>query len=137
MRGARPELKAIEGGLSKAPPMPVSLLKPMLKTWQTTCADMIGRGLLTTSMLPLVEAFVGAVWLARECRNCIAQYGILVTAKDGQQKPNPALAGLTKANESIARLGDDLGISPLSRNRPMLKRAEPERPDDDSAALGI
>jgi P27 family predicted phage terminase small subunit len=137
MRGAKPQLKAIEGGLTKAPPLPESLPKSMLKTWQMTCADMIGRGLLTNAMLPLVETYVGAVWLARECRQCVEEYGVLAIANGGQRKPNPALAGLAKANESIARLGDDLGISPLSRNRPMLKKAEPGKTDDDAAALGI
>lgn len=137
MRGSRPELKAIEGGLTKAPPLPESLPKSMAKTWQITCADMIGRGLLTAAMLPMVEAYVGAVWLARECRKCIEEYGVLAIANGGQRKPNPALAGLTKANESIARLGDDLGISPLSRNRPMLKKATAEEPDDDTSGLGI
>lgn len=137
MRGARPELNAIEGGLNKAPPMPESLPASMKKIWQTTTADMIGRGLLTTSMLPVVETYVGALWLARECRQCIADHGVLVLAKDSQRKPNPALAGLTKAQESIARLADDLGLSPLSRNRPMLKKATPEEPDDDKTKLGF
>jgi len=137
MRGARPELKAIEGGLTKAPAMPDTLPKSMKKTWETTCADMLGRGLLTTSMLPVVETYIGALWLARECRQCISDHGVLVLAKDGQRKPNPALSGLTKAQESIARLADDLGLSPLSRNRPMLKKATAEDPDDDAAGLGI
>jgi P27 family predicted phage terminase small subunit len=137
MRSARPELKAIEGGLSKAPPMPDTLPVSMTAIWASTTADLIGRGLLTTSMLTLVETYIGALWLARECRKCIEEYGVLVLAKDSQRKPNPALAGLTKANENIARLADDLGLSPLSRNRPMLKKATLEEPDDDSAHLGI
>lgn len=137
MKGARPKPEAIAGGLTRAPAMPDTLPTSMSKVWQTTVADMLGRGLLATSMLPLVETYIGALWMARECRKCIEEHGILAMGGNGARKPNPALAGLAKANEAIARLGDDLGISAVSRNRPGIKAAEREAPNDDASKLGI
>jgi P27 family predicted phage terminase small subunit len=121
MKGQRPELKAVDGGLLKTPAMPSHLPADMKDEWRITCADLVGRGLLTTASIPLVETYVGALWMARECRKAIEEYGVLVKAEKGQIKPNPAAAMLSKASETIARLGDDLGISAVSRSRPGIR----------------
>jgi P27 family predicted phage terminase small subunit len=132
MKGARPKLKAVEGGLLKAPPMPETLPRDMAGIWRTTAADLTGRGLLTTSSLPLLETYIGAVWMTRECRRAIAEHGVLVRAKDMQLKPNPAAAMLAKAQETIARLAADMGISAASRNSTAIRTAEAEHRDEKS-----
>lgn len=137
MKGKRPSLKAVAGGLLRAPAMPDTLASVMATAWQETCADLMGRSLLTNAMLPMVEAYIGAVWMARECRKAIAADGPVVRNKDGVLRPNPAASMLAKANESIARLGDDLGISAVSRNRPGIRAAERAEPDDDARGLGL
>lgn len=135
MRGARPALKAIEGGLLKAPPPPKALHRDAHADWRTVCADLKGRGLLFTSALGVVETYCGALWLAREARKAIASDGPVVRAKDGQPKPHPAGAMLKSANETVARLGAELGLTPSARSR---KGMIPEDAvDDDAAALGI
>jgi P27 family predicted phage terminase small subunit len=110
----------------------------MASDWRKTCADLIGRELLTDAMLPMVETYVGALWMARKCREAIEQHGVLVGTKGGDAvKPNPAAAMLAKAQEIVARLGDDLGISAVARNRPGIRAAEKSPHDDDAAALGL
>jgi P27 family predicted phage terminase small subunit len=121
MRGRRPELKAIDGGLLKAPPLPRTLAASMADDWAIVVSDLQGRGILSTSMLAVVETYIGAIWVARECRVAIADKGVFVQAKDGQPKPNPALAMLKAAQETIARLAAELGLTPLSRSRKALQ----------------
>ncbi len=117
MKGQRPQLAALEGSLHKAPPMPATLPPEAKSDWQTAAADLVGRGLLPSSCIPVLETYVGALHVARKCREALAEHGVLVTAKGGQLKPNPAAAMLAKANETIARLAADLGISPTGRSR--------------------
>jgi P27 family predicted phage terminase small subunit len=117
MRGARPQLQEIDGGLLKAPPPPDTLPPGMTETWVKIAADLQGRGLLFTSMLEILETYIGAIWLAREARKAIIADGLIVRAKDGQGKPNPASAMLKSANETVARLGAELGLTPSARSR--------------------
>jgi P27 family predicted phage terminase small subunit len=132
MKGARPNLKAVDGGLLKAPAMPGHLPSDMRDVWRTTAADLIGRGLLTTSSLPLLETYVGAVWMAKECRGALAEHGVLVRGEKMQFKPNPAAAMLAKAQDTIARLAADMGISAASRNSNAIRAAQRGHGDEQS-----
>lgn len=118
MRGRRPQLAAVEGGLHRAPPPPGTLPTGMEAEWRTVAADLQGRGLLTSSVLTVLETYLGAVWMARECRKAIAADGPIVRGAGGAPKPHPAAAMLAKANETIARLADELVLTPSSRSRP-------------------
>lgn len=137
MRGKRPELKTIEGGLVKAPPMPNTLPKSMAKEWSEIAADLIGRGLLTTSSLGVLEAYVGALWMVRVCRKAIAEHGPLIHSSAGVLRPNPAAAMIAKSNETIARLSYEMGISAAGRNLQSIKKQSDGATTDDSAALGF
>lgn len=129
MRGARPELREIEGGLLKTPAPPETILPDMHELWTTIAADLQGRGILHTSTLSILETYVGAVWLAREARKAIAADGPVVRARDGQPKPHPAGAMLKSAHETIARLGAELGLTPSARSRKSL--SAPQGKEDD------
>jgi len=131
MTGSRPQLKAVDGGLLKSPPMPAHLPSSMRDDWRTTASDLVGRGLLNQASIPMLETYVGALWMARECRKAIEKHGVLIKAEKGQPKPNPAAAMLAKAQETIARLGDDLGISPVSRSRPGIKAQTRQHDEKD------
>jgi P27 family predicted phage terminase small subunit len=117
MKGAKPTLKTIEGGLLKAPPPPDGLPKEAVQEWVEITSDMIGRKLLTTSMMGVVETYVTALWTVRQCRKEIAQDGPVVRAKDGQPKPHPANNLMVKANDTVARLSVELGLTPSARSR--------------------
>lgn len=137
MRGRKPELKTVEGGLNKAPPMPDTLADEMRGEWIEIAADLTGRGLLTTSALGVLETYCGALWMARQCRREIATSGPIVRNRDGIPRPNPAAAMLAKANDTVARLAYELGISAAGRNLPTIKAVSDAPSDDDTAKLGI
>lgn len=131
MRGRRPALAALDGGLLKAPPPPATLPPGMAEEWRTLAADLQGRGLLTSTVVTVLETYLGAVWMARECRKAILEHGPLVRAKDGQVKPNPAGAMLAKAQETVARLADELVLTPSSKSRPGNRAAAAEMARDE------
>jgi len=133
--GVRPALKAIEGGLKRVPAPPRTVPKDMHGEWKVLAADLTGRGLLTTAMLSVLETYLGAVWLARECRAALAADGVVVRGAAGLPKPHPAGAMLKNANETIARLAEELGITPSSRARPGI-RGQEKRADDAADPLG-
>lgn len=141
MRGRRPEVTAIATNVtalpSALPPPPDTLPAGMGDLWSTIAADLQSRGLLHHSTLSVLETYVGAVWLAREARKSIARDGPVVQAKDGQPKPHPAGAMLKSANETVARLGAELGITPAARLRKGMGGGDNPRDDDDAAALGV
>lgn len=115
--------------------MPSHLPSDMAYEWRTAAADLVGRGLLTPAVIAILEAYIGALWMARECRKAIAEHGVLIAAGKGGMKPNPAGAMLKAANESIARLADDLGLSPVSRARPGI-RAQVKSHDEENDPFG-
>lgn len=137
MRGRKPELKAVDGGLLNAPPMPETLPAEMAEEWAVIAADLTGRGLLPQSALGILETYVGALFTARQCRKAMAEYGPLTRSKEGALRPNPAAAILSKANETISRLGYEMGLSAAGRNHPNIKKQTGAPDDDDSAALGL
>lgn len=124
MRGHRPQLKALEGGLNSAPPMPATLPAEMAGEWATVAADLTGRKLLTSPGLGLLEAYVRALWTARQAQLAINEHGVLVRSKDGALRPNPANRLLEKSSELLARLGYELGISPAGRHLPKIRERE-------------
>ena len=130
MRGRRPQLREIEGGLLKAPPPPPTLPKCMAAEWQEITADLQGRGLLFTSSLGAVEAYLIAMWTVRECREAIAEHGLLIRAKDNQLKPNPANGMMKGALEAVGRLSSELGLTPVSRGRKAIQ--SPDKPEGES-----
>ncbi|HEV7293496.1 MAG TPA: phage terminase small subunit P27 family [Devosia sp.] len=121
MRGTKPELRSIEGGLSKAPAAPVTLPESMQALWVETAADLAARGLLHQSMLPVLESYLTSVWMVHLCQKAIAEHGVLVSAGQGQHKANPACGIMSDHLGYIARAADNLGLSAVSRNRPALK----------------
>lgn len=116
-RGRKADLKAIDGGLKGVPRAPEILPTHMHEEWDAICADMTGRKILTTPALGLLETYLIARWTVQEAQKAIAEHGVLTKAGHGQLKPNPASGILSKALESVARLGAELGITPAARSK--------------------
>jgi P27 family predicted phage terminase small subunit len=118
MKGVRPsELKVIQGGIVDAPPPPKHLPKEVHTEWNIVAADLASRKLLAESTLSVIENYCFALYQVRECHNAIQELGMFVRNKDGVPKPNPANSTLQKAQEIVARLAVELGLTPSSRSR--------------------
>jgi P27 family predicted phage terminase small subunit len=117
-RGRKAELKAIDGGLKGVPQPPVGIsTSGMIDEWNAICTDMVNRKILTTPALGLLETYLIARWTVQEAQKAIAEHGVLTKTAHQMLKPNPACGVLSKALESVARLGAELGISPAARSK--------------------
>lgn len=135
MRGRRPELKPIDGGLAKTAPCPAHIPEAARAEWNRVTADLKGRKLLTPASLGVVASYVIATWQVAKCVEAIEADGAFVKTKNGEPKPHPAHALINKANELIARLGAELGITPAARSRKGLQGTGEE--PDDGAPTGL
>ena len=136
MRGRRvAQLKAIEGGLKGLPRMPDHVPESMAGEWNVIARDLHERKLLTESMIGVLVTYVVALWSVREAQKAIAEHGVLVKGAHGALKPNPASGMLSKAQETVARLSAELGLTPLSRSRKGLQ--QPGGECDDGAPAGL
>ena len=135
MRGRRAELKAIKGGLADVPPPTEHVPADMADEWTTVAADLQLRGLLTASMIGVLESYILARWMAREAAAALAAHGMLVKSAHGVPKPNPAAGIMNKAQDTVARLAAEMGLTPASRSRKSLQKHE--RDDADEAPAGL
>jgi P27 family predicted phage terminase small subunit len=118
MKGAKPsELKVIQGGIVDAPSPPKHLPKEVHTEWNIVASDLAARKLLSESMLGVIETYCFARYQILECQKAIQELGLFVRNKDGVPKPNPANSTLQKAQEMVARLAVELGLTPSSRSR--------------------
>lgn len=129
-------LKAISGGLDGVPPPSAHVPKDMVDEWNVVGADLQARGLLTASMVGVLETYIIARWTVREAAAAIAEHGILVKGSHGAPKPNPAAGMLSKGQDTVARLAAEMGLTPASRSRKALQPHEGGS-DADEAPAGV
>jgi P27 family predicted phage terminase small subunit len=127
MRGRKPELKAIEGGLSRLPPAPAWLPQEAKAEWRRVVGALKGRRTMTKADLPMLEAYCLAAGTVRRAQALIAAEGDLVTTKNGTRR-HPAFQTLFQAMTESRRLASELGLTPASRNK------APATEDDDGLA---
>jgi P27 family predicted phage terminase small subunit len=142
VRGARPELVVIEGGMQDdqpdarhddLPQPPAAVPAEMHAEWFAIVADLKQRRLLTDSMLGVVRAYVMAQWTAAQAEKSIAEQGVFVPGAGGAMKPNPATGLLRSSRDMISRLAAELGLTPTARSRKALRSATQDAPDLFSA----
>jgi P27 family predicted phage terminase small subunit len=115
MKGAKATLQAIDGGLKGLPPMPASIPTDMADEWTTCGREMLTRNIFNPSAAGVLETYIIARWTVRECQKALAEHGPLTKSAHGMLKPNPAAGIMSKANETVARLAAELGLTPAAR----------------------
>lgn len=133
MRGRKPELKAIEGGLSRLPPAPSWLPKEAKDEWRRVVPGLRQRKTLTREDLPMLEAYCLASGTVRRMQTTIATEGDHITNDKGDTKRHPAFQTLFQALTESRRLAAELGLTPASRN----KAAATEGDNDDLSDLDL
>lgn len=128
MRGRKPDLKAIEGGLSRLPPAPSWLPLEGKAEWRRVVPGLCQRKTLTREDLPMLEAYCLSAGTVRRMQATIAAEGDMVENDKGDRKRHPAFQSLTECR----RLAAELGLTPASRNK-----AAATEGDDDLADLDL
>jgi P27 family predicted phage terminase small subunit len=135
MRGRRSStLRAVEGGLSTVAPMPGDVPKEARAEWNRVCSDLASRKLLTPVSLGAVAAYCIARWQVSQCVAAIQRDGAFVRTKLGEPKPHPAMGIMNKAQDMVARLAAELGLTPAARSRKALSGGDERNPDDGAPA---
>jgi P27 family predicted phage terminase small subunit len=117
MRGAKPKLEAIEGGLSRLPPAPTWLPQEAKAEWRRVVPGLRERRTITRADLPMFEAYCLAAGLVRSSQKLIAAEGEMVKTTRGEMKRHPAHQTLFQALTESRRLAAELGLTPASRNK--------------------
>jgi len=117
VRGRKPELKAIEGGLSRLPPAPAWLPTEAKSEWRRVVPTVKDRRTITRADLSMLESYCLAVGTVRRSQAMIATEGDIVTDDKGAKKRHPAFQTLFQALTESRRLAAELGLTPASRNK--------------------
>jgi len=118
MRGVKPQLRAIEGGLSKVPPPPAGLNAVAREEWKRAGKDLIDMGVLARSDLPTLEMYATCRAMVKKLRPLADKAdAFIVNEKTGAIKQHPVHANLTKYLTLCLRYEGELGLTPAARNR--------------------
>lgn len=129
MRGRKPELKAIEGGLAHVPKPPVWFGAEAAEEWNRVLPILIERRTITEGDLGTVESYCVALGLIRQCQATITKEGAAVQGRTGPRR-HPAVQTMIQALTESRRFAAELGLTPAARNKP----AAPGEKDDDAWA---
>ncbi|WP_413207010.1 phage terminase small subunit P27 family [Rhodospirillum sp. A1_3_36] len=116
-RGRKPELAAIEGGLSKAAPAPSWLPDDAKKEWRRVMPGLARRRVLAAEDLATLENYCLAVGQIREGQRDIATQGRYVKSAEGVPRPHPAMRVIHTAMTQARQLAGELGLTPVARAR--------------------
>ncbi|PWB84003.1 MAG: phage terminase small subunit P27 family [Methylocystaceae bacterium] len=132
MRGAKPKLEAIPGGLSRIPPVPAWLPSEARAEWRRVVPGLRERRTITKEDLPMLESYCLAAGLVRSSQKLIAAEGDMIETTRGEKKRHPAHQTLFQALTESRRLAAELGLTPASRNKAPIAEG-----DDDMADLDL
>lgn len=116
MRGRKPELRAIEGGLSRLPPAPAWLPTEARAEWRRVTPALKERRTLTRADLPILESYCLALGTVRRMQAVIAAEGDHVVTDNGRRR-HPAFQTMFQALTESRRLAAELGLTPASRSK--------------------
>lgn len=136
MKGRKPELRPIEGGLSGVPRAPDHLSEAAQEEWNRVAPDLVKRQILNETSLTILAHYAMASAQAREADKSIAKHGLLIDTPAGP-KSNPAVRMQTQYLEIARRYAIELGITPSSRSRKGLSGREESSRGNDAADLGL
>ena len=128
MRGTKPILRAIEGGLSDMPPAP-AWMHPLAKAeWNRVVPGLIERGVLAESDLGTLESYCVAVGQIRQCEAVLQSEEMFVQSERSAPRPHPAFRVMHTAQTLARQLAAELGLTPASRNKPV--KVEGDKADE-------
>jgi P27 family predicted phage terminase small subunit len=136
VKGRKPILKEIAGGLAGVPRAPDHLSQVAAEEWERVAPDLVKRQILHETALSTLVGYCQAVAGARKADESIAKYGLLIDTPAGP-KANPAVRMQTQYLEIARRHAVELGITPSARSRKGLGGKEGDGEQDDVSALGV
>ena len=136
MRGVKPQLRAIEGGLSKVPAAPARLAPKAREEWRRAARELVDQKLLAKGDLQALEHYAIAAGMVKQLQEIAAKSPpIIVNEKSGAVKQHPAHVMLAKHLTIALRFAAELGLTPASRHRKGMKSSAAQ--EDNGAPPGL
>jgi len=122
MRGRKPETIVPGASLAAVPRAPAWLSRFAKAEWRRVVPDLVERRLITAADLGTVENFCAAQARVREIE--------LEMRKGGKVDPVLVRAA-DRAMQTARQIAGELGLTPVSRSRAVIRSAEAESDADD------
>jgi P27 family predicted phage terminase small subunit len=126
MRGLKPRLIVDNGAIKKAEPAPSFLSKEAKAEWRRVMPALVKRRILTVADLGGVENYCIAIGRVRQVERQIQ-------ASEGEIDPG-LVRMQDKAIQTSRQLAAELGLTPVSRSRPVIRE---EGDDGDLSDLDL
>lgn len=114
MRGRKPEVKALDGALSKVPAAPAWLPTLGKAEWKRIVPQLVADRKIAAHELQTVESYCLAVATMRQAEAVIAREGLTYESEHGPKR-RPETTILKETMEASRRLAAELGLTPASR----------------------
>lgn len=129
MRGAKPALQVIEGGMDKVPATPKGMPAEGRAEWIRAASELIDLGILAESDLTSLEMYCTAIAMVRQLRTEAAKCPAVITVKSGAIKKHPVHATLNDYLKTAKQYAAELGLTPAGRNRKAMRDQKPKTDD--------
>ena len=116
MKGRKPDLIAVDGGLTNAPPPPAWMSDEAKAEWNRVAPDLIERRILSETDLGGLESYCVAIGRVRECEHLL-RAADLVVETDNFPRKHPAFSMQMEAMKTARQFAAELGLTPVSRTR--------------------
>lgn len=134
MRGRKPILNPDNNPIIASPKAPSWLSKAAKAEWRRIAPLLMERRILAETDLTTLAHYCAATGMVQEQQKTINNEGCVVTTERGP-RAHPAVRIQADAMTRARLLAAELGLSPVSRNRPSIRT---DQEDDDSASdLGV
>lgn len=137
MRGLKPKLTAIDGGLSKVPAAPRDLDAEARAEWRKAAKQLVDKGFLHTSHLATLELFAIAMGQVRKLQPIANREPAVIATANGSMKTNPTHTMLARYMTVAKNCAAELGLTPAGQHRKGLKQPEGGQSDDYWSRLGL
>ena len=141
MRGVKPYL-AVDNGdgtVKEVPEPPEWIGESAAAEWRRIMPDLVERGRISDADLGAVEAFCLAMGTVRDMQKMITAEGAVINDLKRGPRKHPAIAIQADAMTRARLLASELGLTPVSRQRPGIRNASQTGGNDDDlfARLGF
>lgn len=131
MRGTKPTLIVDNGAVLRDLKAPAWMSKDAKAEWRRVFPIVRKRRILTTADLGSLENYCIALGTVREMERTLQVEGHVYSAESGPKR-HPAVAIQSDAMSRALRLAAELGLTPVSRSRPAVRK---EDDDDEPSPL--
>jgi P27 family predicted phage terminase small subunit len=134
MRGRKPGLRPDANAVAAIMKPPAWLSKDAKAEWRRVMPIATSRKTLTDADLGSLENYCIASGQVREMQRIVGREGSVIMTDRGP-RAHPAVRIQSDAMTRARLLAAELGLTPVSRNRPSIRNDESE--DDSASDLGV